>query len=121
MSLAVMQQFGRDRVESGHRADIVDRSKMNPKADTPIPSRHPQWPDPTLADATYLQSTKSGWLPSLVDPKHQMQKRANHGYGSFNRYAVGLKSDQRGSSARLMASVMSSRRAEFRRQPLEEL
>jgi hypothetical protein len=23
-----MQQFGRDRVESGHRADIVDRSKM---------------------------------------------------------------------------------------------
>jgi hypothetical protein len=27
-SLAVMQQFGRDRVESGHRADIVDRSKM---------------------------------------------------------------------------------------------
>jgi hypothetical protein len=30
-SLAVMQQFGRDRVESGHRADIVDRSKMNPQ------------------------------------------------------------------------------------------
>ena len=27
-SLAVMQQFGRDWVESGHRADIVDRSKM---------------------------------------------------------------------------------------------
>ena len=23
-----MQEFGRDRVESGHRADIVDRSKM---------------------------------------------------------------------------------------------
>jgi hypothetical protein len=23
-----MQQFGRDRVESGHRADIVDQSKM---------------------------------------------------------------------------------------------
>jgi len=23
-----MQQFGRDWVESGHRADIVDRSKM---------------------------------------------------------------------------------------------
>jgi hypothetical protein len=30
-SLAVMQQFGRDRVESGHRADIVDRSKITPK------------------------------------------------------------------------------------------
>jgi hypothetical protein len=29
-SLAVVQQFGRDRVESGHRADIVDRSKMTP-------------------------------------------------------------------------------------------
>jgi hypothetical protein len=27
-SLAVMQQFGSDRGESGHRADIVDRSKM---------------------------------------------------------------------------------------------
>ena len=27
-SLVVMQQFGRDRVESGHRADIVDLSKM---------------------------------------------------------------------------------------------
>ena len=27
-SLAVMQQFGRDQAESGHRADIVDRSKM---------------------------------------------------------------------------------------------
>jgi hypothetical protein len=30
-SLAVMQQFGRDRVESGHRADIadiIDWSKM---------------------------------------------------------------------------------------------
>ena len=27
-SLAVMQQFGRDRVESGHHADIVERSKM---------------------------------------------------------------------------------------------
>jgi hypothetical protein len=26
--LAVMQQFGRDQAESGHRADIVDRSKM---------------------------------------------------------------------------------------------
>jgi hypothetical protein len=23
-----MQQFGRDRVESGHRADVVDRSKL---------------------------------------------------------------------------------------------
>ena len=31
-SLAVMQRFGRDRVESGHRADIFDRSKMDPKA-----------------------------------------------------------------------------------------
>jgi hypothetical protein len=27
-SPAVVQQFGRDRVESGHRADIVDLSKM---------------------------------------------------------------------------------------------
>jgi hypothetical protein len=27
-SLAVMQQFGSDRGASGHRADIVDRSKM---------------------------------------------------------------------------------------------
>jgi hypothetical protein len=27
-SLAVMRQFGRDRVVSGHHADIVDRSKM---------------------------------------------------------------------------------------------
>jgi hypothetical protein len=26
-----MQQFGRDRVESGHCADIVDRSKMTQK------------------------------------------------------------------------------------------
>ena len=27
-SLTLMQQFGRDRVESGHRVDIVDPSKM---------------------------------------------------------------------------------------------
>ena len=32
-SLAVMQQYGSDRVESGHRADIIDRSKET-KANT---------------------------------------------------------------------------------------
>jgi hypothetical protein len=30
-SIAVMQQIGGDRKESGHPADIVDRSKMDPK------------------------------------------------------------------------------------------
>ena len=72
-SLAVMQQFGRDRVESGHRADIVDRSKMTLLGSgaciaafetTMFMTEGEQYPDRCHADAATCKPPR----PSLAAP-----------------------------------------------------
>jgi hypothetical protein len=46
------------RMASASRGAVGSSHPDDPKGDTPTPSRHPQWPEPALADATYLPEHK---------------------------------------------------------------